>query len=303
VIVAGYTRGDLDGQHAGANSDDAFVVRLSADGEIMWTLQFGDAGEADRLYGLALGENGMVYTTGYTRAALGSENLGDKDIIVAGISGDGTLSWLEQFGGTGEDKGYSVAVDGDRVYIAGVIATDAGGLDAFVSAYSLAGEQAWTQSFGTLEWDEAQGVAVGPDGMVYVTGFVAGALGENEFFGDKDVFTAAFGPDGDMLWNDQLGTPGNDKGAAIVAHSGGDVYAAGYSDQGIDGTAGGFDVVVLRYFADGQYGGGRQLGSESDDGADEWAEKNLFITVAGETLLMSGLSGGDVFVETFDMEE
>ena len=54
-------------------------------------------------------------------------------------------------------------------------------------------------------------------------------------------------------------------------------------------------------------------GTEGDDGADEYAEKNLFISLAGEELLISGITTGsvgdslpngasDVFVITVDPE-
>src|SRR5690606_8277410 len=112
--------------------------------------------------------------SGYTKGVLGGDHIGDKDIIVAAVTAEGTLSWVNQFGGTGEDKGYAVAVSGDNVYVAGVFATDPGGLDAHLSAYTAGGEDLWTQILGTPHWDEGQGVAVGPDGTVYMTGFVAG---------------------------------------------------------------------------------------------------------------------------------
>jgi enterochelin esterase-like enzyme len=297
VIVAGYTAGDLDGAHPDASGDDAFVVKLNPDGEILWALQFGDAAEADRAYGLALGDNGMIYVTGYTKGVLGGDHIGDKDIIIVAVTADGTLSWADQFGGTGEDKGYAVAVGGENIYTAGVLATDTGGLDAHLSAYNVGGEYLWTEIIGTPDWDEGQGVAVGPDGTIYMTGFVAGALEGHEFFGDKDIFTAAFSSESELLWSQQFGTAGNDKGAAIAVDDVPVIKVVGFSDQGIGGTTlGGFDVLSLTYWANGEYGSGGQLGSEGDDGADEYAEKNLYVTFAGHSLLMTGVSGGDVFI-------
>lgn len=301
VIVAGYTRGDLDGAHPSGASDDAFVVKLNADGDVVWTLQFGDAAQADRVYGLTLGDDGMIFVTGYTKGIVSGELVGDKDVFVAGITPDGEIAWIDQFGSPGEDKGYAVATDGLRVYSAGVLATDAGGLDAHVTAHTVDGEFLWTQSFGTPDWDEAQGVAVSSDGAVYVTGFVAGALDDNVFRGDKDIFTAAFTPDGTQVWSAQLGTAGNDKGASLIVGSLGDLIVAGFTTEGAGRTLGGFDVLMLRYDANGKPRGVLQLGTASDDGADEYAEKNLFISLAGESALLSGLSGADVFIKTVQL--
>ena len=311
VIVAGYTAGDLDGAHPGASSDDAFVMKLSPDGELVWMLQFGDAVEADRAYGLALGDDGMIYVTGYTKGVLSGDHIGDKDIIVAAVASDGTLSWADQFGGTGEDKGYDIAVSGDNVYVAGVFATDPGGLDAHLSAYSLDGDYLWTQILGTPDWDEGQGVVIGPDGTVYMAGFVAAALEGHEFFGDKDIFVAAYAPDGELTWSDQIGGAGNDKGAGIVVDASGHVTVAAFTESQL-GSSHGFDVRLLHYTSEGNPIG-LDFGTEGDDGADEYAEKNLFMTVAGDGLLLSGLTTGavggsfpdgasDVFVITVNPE-
>jgi enterochelin esterase-like enzyme len=311
VIVAGYTAGDFDGAHPDASSDDAFVAKLSPDGEILWTLQFGDAAEADRAYGLALGDNGMIYVAGYTKGVLGGDHIGDKDIIVAAVTTEGTLSWADQFGGTGEDKGYAVAVSGDNVYLAGVFATDPGGLDAHLSAYTVGGEYLWTQILGTPDWDEGQGVAIGPDGTVYMTGFAAGALEGHEFFGDKDIFLAAYSPEGEFVWSDQVGGAGNDKGADIVVDASGRVTVAAFAESQY-GASHGFDVRLLHYTGEGNPVA-LDFGTEGDDGADEYAEKNLFISLSGEELLLSGITTGsvsgalpngasDVFVITVDPE-
>ena len=303
VIVAGYTAGDLDGAHPDAASDDTFVMKLSADGELLWTLQFGDTAEADRAYGLTLGENGMIYVTGYTKGVLGGDHIGDKDIIVAGITADGTLSWVDQFGGTGEDKGYSVAVGGDQLYIAGVFATDPGGLDAHLSAYTVSGEYLWTRINGTPDWDEGQGVAVGLDSTVYMTGFVASTFDGVEFLSDKDYFVAAFSSEGERLWMHESNILGNDKGAAVVVHDDGMITAVAFSNQGLDGaTLGHFDVMLLGYEPQGRQMTARQFGSNDNDGVDEYDEKNLYMTLAGDVLLLSGLTGGDVFVMTVNPE-
>lgn len=297
VIVAGYTSGNLDGKHSGAASDDAFVAKYDADGNHLWTLQFGDEVHADRIYGLTVAPDGDIYVTGYTKGFLAVETVGDKDVFLARVSADGEFVWLGQFGGVGEDKAYSIAVDGNRVAIAGVYMTDGGGLDAFVAAYSTAGERLWFQTFGTPGWDEAQGVAFGADGTVYVAGFAAGVIGAHDFLGDKDIVVAAFSPDGTLIASDQTGTEGNDKGAVIRVTDAGEVIVGAFTDTGFEGTTnGGFDIVVLRYDASLSLTSATQYGTASDDGADEWAENNLFLSIAGERLLFSGLTGEDVFV-------
>jgi enterochelin esterase-like enzyme len=319
LIVAGYTSGDLDGQHSGNAGDDAFVAKLNAQGEHQWTLQFGDAAQADRAYALAVAEDDSIYLGGYTKGALDGDNQGDKDIFLARISPQGELEWLRQFGGLGEDKGLSLAVDGERIYLSGVAGSgthlddSVGDLDAFLAAYTPDGEQIWVRQFGSVGWDEGNGVAAA-NGQLYVTGFVGGDFDLHTLAGDKDIFIASFSADGDILWTDQVGTVGSDKCADLHVDGEGNLYVAAFTDGDLGGSSGRYDVVLMRYDATGQQVWMQQVGTNQDDGADAFAEENLFMTIAGERLLLTGLTGGsvgdtvpfgsgDVFLATFDLND
>src|SRR5262249_55163856 len=50
------------------------------------------------------------------------------------------------------------------------------GTDAFIASVGPDGKVAWGTLFGTSGDDRIQGVAVGPAGVVYVTGYVEGAV-------------------------------------------------------------------------------------------------------------------------------
>jgi enterochelin esterase-like enzyme len=301
--IAGYTRGDLDGQHAGNAADDVFVASISAAGEPQWVAQFGDPLEADRAYGLTVDAAGNTVVTGYTRGALDGANAGDKDVILARLSPEGERLWLKQFGGEGEDKAYAVTAAPDgTLYVAGVTGSAleagaaAGGLDAFLAAFNADGDALWMRQFGTDAWDEATGVTVTADGLIAVTGFSAGEFG-GALVGDKDLFVAWFTPDGALQSADQVGTPLNDKGAAIAATADGGVLAVGFSDGRLTQSSGGFDIVLVKYDAGFGRAWTQQFGSSDADGADEWAEGNLYLAVSADTFIVSGLTlgafGGD----------
>src|SRR5690606_27198835 len=111
-------------------------------------------------------------------------------------------------------------------------------------------------------------------------------------FGDKDIFVAAYSPDGEPVWSDQVGGAGNDKGADIVVDASGHVTAAAFSESQY-GASYGFDVRVLHYTGEGNPVG-FDFGTEGDDGTDEYAEKNLFASLAGDRLLISGMTTGAI---------
>lgn len=157
TITAGYTRGDLDGQHPSGTSDDAFVAAISTTGERLWTTQFGSEDKAERIYGLTSGPDGGVYVTGYTSGVVAGEvNAGDKDVFVALLDAQGEVQWIRQFGGPGEDKGNAVASAPDGgVYVAGIAggplpnSTHAGSGAGFIAHFSSAGDLTWLNQFGT----------------------------------------------------------------------------------------------------------------------------------------------------------
>lgn len=298
AAIAGYTNGDMDGQHPDNSDNDPFIVQFSADGERLWTLQFGDAQAADRAYALAVGRGDSLYVSGYTRGTLNSTNAGDKDIFLARVSPQGALQWIQQFGGEGEDKGLSLATGSDgTIYLAGVagsaLAEPVGDLDAYLAAYSPEGERLWLRQFGSAGWDEATGITVSGE-LIYVTGFAGDSFLDHAAAGDKDIIAAAFDTAGELIWSDLVGTPLNDKGADARVDAAGNLYIAAYTNGRLAGGISGFDVVLIRYDHEHTHQWIRQIGTEGDDGADEYAEENLYLHVDGERLLFSGLTTGTI---------
>jgi enterochelin esterase-like enzyme len=314
VVVTGYTNGDLDGGHVGNTTDDVFVVKYDPDGNREWLRQFGVAAVADRGYAIDTDTTGNVYVTGYTRGNLAATNLGDKDVYLAKLDPNGSQLWVQQFGSAGEDKGWGVAATGDGVRLGGMtsgaMGTPAGALDGWVARYDAAGNRAWLQQFGTAGNEEVWGLTADAVGDTYVAAYSAGSFA-GPLAGDKDIVAARFDPSGVMTWADQLGTDLNDKGAAVGLDGSGNLYVAGFSDGSIGTNVGKFDAVLVKYAPDTTRAWTRQFGTVEDDGADAFAEANLYLATYGGKVYVSGLTLGDVdgatqiglgdvFLATFD---
>ena len=200
VTIAGSTQGALGGANAGLS--DIFVMQYSAQGNRLWTLQFGTESD-DRAYGLTTFDTGAggCYLTGTTRGALDGGNAGLSDLVLAKISSAGRLEWARQSGTSGDERSYSVAVDGEgSAYVAGRTTgsfpgyTNAGLFDLFVAKYDGTGALLWTKQMGTAEDDEADAVAVAAaTGDVYVAGYTRGSLA-NPGAGGSDAFLAKLAP-------------------------------------------------------------------------------------------------------------
>ena len=317
VLVAGYTRGVWSSGAGGAPSDDIVVVSLAADGTPGPFLQFGDPAAADRAYGVAPDGAGGLYLTGYTSGRVGeAEPAGDKDNVVARVSGAAELLWVDQFGGAGEDKGFGAALlPGGGVAVGGIATGGLPGLEArgsgdgWVARYTASGERTWLGAVASDVNEQVSGVAALADGTVLAIGHTKGVLGDGSL-GDNDIFVAAFGAtaraDG-PTWVRQLGTSTDDRGAAIVATTGGGALAVATTYGAMGEGRGGVDVVTFSIDAAGEVSGISQFGSRERDGADEWDEANLMAAVGGSGVWLAGLTygapvgfsnagAGDVFV-------
>ena len=196
VYVAGNTAGAFSG-YTNLGSRDAFVAKFNSSLDLQGTVkQFGTAGE-DQVWAVVVDGSGSVYLAGPTDGAFtGYTNLGDFDGFVAKFNSSLDLQGtVKQFGTTGVDLTYSIAVDdASNVYIAGSTAgaftgnTRLGLLDGFVAKFNSSLDlQGTVQQFGTSENDVAYSVAVDSTRNVYVAGSSLGDLfGDNA--GDSDAF-------------------------------------------------------------------------------------------------------------------
>jgi hypothetical protein len=200
IVVVGYTRGALDGQSS-AGSWDAFIRKYNSTGTVVWTRQFGTAGD-DEAFAVAIDIVGGIYVVGITDGALPSQTIaGSFDAFVRKYSSDGTELWTHQFGTPFRDNAWHVNVDrSGNVFITGdtegVIAGQAslGGKDAFVRSYDTEGNLRWTRQFGSTGSDRGNGIALNAAGDVYVVGSAEGVLPGQVGFGERDAFLAKIGP-------------------------------------------------------------------------------------------------------------
>jgi hypothetical protein len=316
--VAGYTSGNLDGQHAGNTTNDMFVARVNGDGTLAWVRQLGDPNAADRFYAIAANPSGGVYAAGYTKGSVGGgTNAGDKDAVVASFTAAGQQTWVDELGGTGEDKtlALTVGVDGS-LYAAGVAsaampgATSVGGLDGWVAKFDPQGARAWLREVGTPQDDQLAGLAASPDGGIVATGDTAGALGGTNA-GGHDVVAITVSSSGKVGWTSQLGTAGDDRGADVIVRPDGETVVAAFTDGKFAAASGGVDIAMLRLSSKGKLDSTAQFGTAQGDGADAFSEENVYLTDGGDRVWLTGLTYGslpgqptagpaDVFVSALD---
>ena len=162
--------------------EDVLAAKLGASGALVWNTFLGGSG-SDIGNGIAVDRSGNVYVAGSSDAAWGSPvrpYTALEDACAAKLDASGALLWNSFLGGSGDDDGRRIAVDGrGSVYVAG---TSEGAWGSPVRPYtaledacaarldSTSGELVSNTFLGDSGRDTGSGIAVDASGNVYVAG-------------------------------------------------------------------------------------------------------------------------------------
>jgi beta-propeller repeat-containing protein len=275
-------------------SDDIFVAQYDFNGALQWAKRAGGAGQ-DQGAGIAVDGSGNSYVTGYFNGsatfAQGQANqttltsVGDREMFVAKYDSIGTLLWAKRSGGTGADRGFSIAVDGlGNIYVTGLFQVTAtfgqgqanqttltsnGSDDIFVAKHDSSGALQWAKRVGDTESDGGLSIVVDGFGNSYATGFFSGSatFGQGQAnqttltsAGARDIFVAKYDSSGLLQWAKRAGAGGTsiDQGMGIAVDGSGNGYVAGYfngtatfgqgeANQTTLTSAGGADIYVAKF--------------------------------------------------------
>jgi Domain of unknown function (DUF1996) len=294
--VTGFTNFALDGQQY-HHRYDAFLRRYDADGNELWTRQFGTNG-VDQALAIAVVDSD-VYVAGSTTGRFPKQELkGGLDAFVASFDADGTQRWLEQFGTPKDDAAAAISASGAGVFTAGTTNGKLGGKrrgasDAFVARFDPDGERVWTQQFGGVGDDGGLAVAV-RGGVVNVGGSTRGFAGAPA---DLEGFVASYDVFGSRGEFRLMGGAGDDAVTAVAVSGGGLFFAGWTSGAFLNQPAhGGLDAVVGSLHDDLSVEWVNEFGSPADDDAASIAAVDRGIYVAGSTL--GSLPEGGLLGET-----
>ena len=300
----------------------------------VWSQRFGGASD-DQGQGVSVDASGNVLVTGRFRGTVnfgGSDltSIGSYDIFVAKYDPAGVHQWSQSFGGTLDDIGNGVAVDGSgNVLVTGAFQdtvnfgdsdlTSAGGIDIFVAKYDAAGVHQWSQRFGSTSADVGYNVAVDGSGNVLVTGFFQGTanFGGSDLTsaGGIDIFVAKYDAAGVHQWSQSFGGTLAEAGNGVAVDGSGNVLVTGafqgtVNFGGSDLTsAGDRDIFVARYNSAGVHQWSQRFGSTLDDrgfavaldGSGSALVTGAFegtVNLGGSDLTSAG--GRDIFVAKYN---
>jgi len=192
IYVTGYSYASWQGATAPrrlySGGVDAFVAKLDTGGNLVWNTFLGDIG-SDNGEGIAVDGSGNVYVTGYSNstwqgtAAPQRVFSGNVDGFAAKLDTSGDLVWNSFLGGSANDLGFGIAVDGSgNVYVTGRSNSTwqgtappqpaySGDYDAFAAKLDANGNLHWNAFLGAAGDDQGFGIVVDGSSNVYVTGY------------------------------------------------------------------------------------------------------------------------------------
>jgi Domain of unknown function (DUF1996) len=286
--TAGFTNFSLEGQPY-YHRYDAFLTRYDADGDKLWTRQFGTNG-TDQALGISVSGTD-VFVAGSTDGRFPRQKAnGGTDAFVARFTGRGRLAWLKQFGTHRDDEAAAISASGDGIVLAGTTRGPLdrqrldGPSDAFVMRLTPGGLESWTRLIGGDGEDRGLSVAL-RTGQVFLAGTTEGL---HHTVADQDGFVAGFDRRGRPAWSYPLGRSDTDAITSIVPRAEG-VYFAGWTSGTFldEAPAGGLDAVIGKLGVNGPVLWLKQFGSATDDQATA-------LSIAGKGLYVAGSTTGEL---------
>ncbi len=244
---------------------DIFIAKYDNDGNFIWAKQaYSAGGNQDKGTGIVTDADGNVYVTGYWGDDMGDtlfydgtavlNGIGDRDMFVMKIDGDGNFQWAVTGGNIYKEEAKAIDVDEDgNVYVTGHYDDTTGVFGSTTLPYvddnevfiikldGSNGNYLWAKGLVGNGKDGGNAIEAsveqGPDnGIVLVAGYfnddIAYDANTMTSFGDDDILLSAFDKDGSFLGMAQFGGDGEDKAYAVnlVFEN---IYIGGYSKSDI----------------------------------------------------------------------
>ncbi len=276
-IVAGTT------SSFGAGSNDFFLIKTNASGNVQWAKTYGGTGW-DEAFSVQQTSDGGYIVAGNTASfgaghndffliktnasgnvqwaktygetwgdfARSVQQTSDGGYIVAGSSGgiflvktdaNGNIRWAKTYGGSGSASSVQQTSDGGYIVAGNTDSFGAGSYDAFLIKTNASGNVQWAKTYGGTGWDEAFSVQQTSDGGYIVAGNTA-SFGA----GGYEIFLIKTDANGNIIWAKTYGGTNNDYASSVQQTSDGGYIVAGNTASF---GAGGYDAFLIKTDANG----------------------------------------------------
>ncbi len=299
-LITGYSMSSDGDASNNEGFHDNWFVKLDSSGNIEWEKSYGFAGH-DHSYSVIQTQDGGYFSAGFLdiTASGGEGGLskhGVGEFWGQKLNANGELEWRNFFGGSNNDRSYSVlqANDGGFVLLGATESTDFditnnnGSYDFWVVKINAEGELVWQKAFGGSGIDIAYEAAHSDNNSYVIVGQTISSDGDvTDNHGDSDFWVIKINDSGNVLWKKSFGGPQFDVARSIdVTNDGGFVIAgASKSNSGdLDNNYGDNDFWVIKIDNSGNLTWQKNFGGDAFDFAYDIIETSRGdLVVVGES--------------------
>jgi len=247
-ILGGYT------WSCGAGSADFCLVKTDASGTEDWSRTFGGS-SGDYCYSTQQTADGGYILGGYTW----SYGAGGYDFCLVKTDAMGTEEWRRTFGGSADDRCWSVRQTTDGGYILGghTRSYGAGSEDFWLVKTDAVGTEEWSHTFGGSSDDRCRVVRPTTDG-----GYVLGGWTSSYGAGGYDFWLVKTDAVGTEEWSHTFGGSSDDRCWQVQQSADGGYILGGWTSSY---GAGGYDFWLVKTDAGGTEEWNRTFGGSDDD--------------------------------------
>ncbi len=218
---------------------DAYMLEIDADGNLLWSNQFGGDG-FDAFYDVTEASDGGFVFAGQ----LNNETAGEAaNFLAVKTNAIGSAEWIQGLGGAGEDIAHSIirTIDGYAVF-GNNEDVNTGAKEGYLVQLDAAGNFVWEKKYNFAESNIGHDILKTSDGFFAMTGFQSNPGSSSSAFIIKANST-----DGEVEWHRTTGGSMTDQAFELIEAENGDLVIVGSTEVDV------FDIDVLlsRYNSDG----------------------------------------------------
>ena len=225
--------------------NDIFIAKYKTSGKLLWAKNYGSIGH-DLVYDLELDYTNNILITGdiYEKANIGDLKGPDKgsSAFLAKLTNDGKSIWLRTLQGTGHLFGKTITSDFEGNTYWGVnfrnklnrsnnIIESYGNYDFIIEKVNQSGSVIWFNHFCGKGNNKISSIGINNLNDLYITGHFSNTITLEDknltSKGNNDVFVAKINQKGKVIWINNFGGTGSDKGKSLFIKNDSTVIISG----------------------------------------------------------------------------
>ncbi|UFJ40497.1 hypothetical protein LOK74_21100 [Brevibacillus humidisoli] len=226
-------------KESSSNSNDAYMLKVDASGNVQWSKTFGQDMLEDRFYDVSLTPDGGYVAAGYKTVA-DTPNSQRLYGFMAKVSGTGSQVFAATLDRYASLNG--VAASSNGYITTGAIYTEtSAGYNIYVARVNTSGSIGWTRQFHVSNGDFANDVILAKDGNFVVTGFTTPAVHQ------EDLALLKVDPSGNTLWANTFDFGGTGEiGRSVATTSDGGYVVTGSFQM----STSEYDALLVKFSSD-----------------------------------------------------